>query len=229
MKLLDIVYDLKLIISRGTIPDDSKFDNRLLINWINNQRALWLTNEYNKKRDVRNNEVQVIKEIEFEVIDGNEFGIVDTGTKLMRSKLRIPRVLQIQTRIMLTSVRALNVVGCRLNLVNREQFVYSGNGKFNKGMLFVTLHNDYLYIKYGVSAYRDRIPTKLRGEGVFEDPLEIDVFNNTPDNIYDGIDEYPISRKFIDYMKAEILKLDIGSFYQAPLDDANDDENKPSR
>lgn len=226
MKLKEIIYDLKLIISNGKIPDDSKFDNRLIVNWINNQRSLWLTNTYNKKVEPRNNEVQVLNCVDFTLIDSNEYDDINTNITLLKSDNKIPRTLDVYTRQMITAIRPLDAVGRKINFVNRERAIYSGNGILNRDMLYSFIHNDYMYIKYGEKEWRTAIPRKLRLEGVFENPLEVDVFNNTIDNIWDGINEYPISRRFIDYIKAEIIKLDIQAFIASPLDDSNDDENK---
>ena len=220
---MEIVYDLKMIISNGRISDDTVFDNRLLVTWINKQRALWLYNEYNKGREVMNNEVQALKEVEFAVIDGNISNSIMTNCKLLQSIQTIPRTMAIQIRDMITAVRPLQVTSQRFNYVSREEAVYSGNGKFNRDMLFIFKHGDRLYIKYGDKNERTQIPKVLRVEGVFENPLEVDIFNGTIDNIWDGVDEYPISARFIEYLKGEILKSNVTSLLTYPEDRSNND------
>ena len=222
MTLPEIIYDLRTIISSGHLSDDSNFSNRLLIHWVNTQRALWLTNEYNKVRDKGNNEVQVLKNIAFAAVDSTEVAGFSLDTAYLRSVNQIPRTLKLHIGDTLI-LRPLDVFAYSMNYVDREQATYSGNGKFNRNMLFVFKHNDYLYLKYGTQLEYATIPKKLRGEGAFENPLEVDDFNGTYDSIFHGTTQYPISARFIDYIKAEILKLDVKSLFSSPKDIANDD------
>jgi hypothetical protein len=83
---------------------------------------------------------------------------------------------------------------------------------------------DYLKLKYGNQNQKTVMPIKLRATGIFENPLEVDDFNGTEDNILNGIDKYPISQKFVEYIKAEILKLNATSFYSMPKDTRSDDQ-----
>jgi len=224
MTLPEIVYDLKLIIHNGHIPDDSKFDDRQLIYWINTQRALWLTNEYNKKREIRNNELQTLTNVTMSIVDANEVTSTSSGIRLLKSDSKIPRTLNGQYRDMLVNIKAF-VVNVPFNFIDVEEVPYCGEGIMNSNMLYFFKYNDYLYCKYGKETLTLPILERVTVTGVFENPLDIDEFNETYDNIITGIDEYPISAKFIDYIKAEILKLDVSTFMQMPVDVNNDDEN----
>lgn len=224
MKLPEIVYDIKTIIHGGKIPDDTIFDNRLIAHWIDTQRALWLTNEYNKGIELENNEVQTIYDLEFEIIDSSELQIYDTDINVLRSKITVPRTLTSRTRDLITGIRGIDVLGHKLNYVRREQALYSGNGMFNRSYLYVFKHNDYLYIKYGNQNRQSAIPLHLRVEGVFEKPMEVDVTNNTIDNIWKGVTEYPISVRFVQYIKGEIIKADVNTLFNTVKDSANNDE-----
>ena len=225
MTLPKIVYDLKLIIHNGHIPDDTRFDDRQLVYWINTQRSLWLTNEYNKKREIRNNEKQLLRNVPMSIVDSNEITTVSSGVKLLRTTAKLPRTLNGQYRDMIISIKPLNIINVPFNYVTVEQASYCGEGVLNANMLYFFKYNDYIYCKYGKQTLKIPILERVTIEGVFENPLDVDEFNSDYDYLWKGTTEYPISAKFIDYIKAEILKLNVGIFMQMPIDNNNDDEN----
>jgi hypothetical protein len=227
MKLPNLIYDIKTIVHRSKIPDDTNITNRLIVNWINNQRALWLTNHYNKGRDFKNNEIQSLHDVEFEILDANETNDIESGNSIIKSKKKIPRVLQISNKPIYTGYRSLDITEPNITMISRNRAPYAGNGILNKYRLFIYPYNDYFYLKYGIARPTSSIPLHFTIEGIFENPLEVDDFNETYNNILDGIDEYPISMSFVDYLKGEILKLDVQSLYSMPADENNDDEFRP--
>jgi hypothetical protein len=92
-------------------------------------------------------------------------------------------------------------------------------------MIYFFKIDDYIYAKFPDTHLRVNIPTNVMIEGVFENPLEVDDFNETIDNIWDGIDEYPISRKFIEYLKNAILTTNFAPMLSIPSDSTGNDEN----
>lgn len=226
MTLPKIINDLQLIIHNGHVPDDSKFDDRQLIYWVNTQRALWLTNEYNKKREIRGNETQTLKDVSMSIVDANEVTTTLSGTKILKSDKEIPRTLNGQYRDMLLNITPLDFTHIPFNFIGVHQVPYCDEGILNSNMLYFFKHNEYLYCKFGKMTKKLPILKKVSVTGVFEDPLQVDEFNETYDNIVTGIDNYPISAKFLDYIKAEIIKLDVSTFLQMPIDMNNNDENE---
>jgi hypothetical protein len=226
MKLPKILDDLMLIISKAKVPNATRYDKRLLSHWVDTQRALWLSNEYNKGRDIMNNEVQIINSIEMQIDTASSVATsLPSGIALLKSTVQIPRTIQLQTRDGITAIRPLNKQFARFNYVPREQAVYSGNGMCNRNMIFFFKIDDYLYAKYGTQNLKNNIPTHVSVEGIFESPLEIDDFNNTFDYIWNGTHEYPISMKFVEYIKNAILETNFISMLTAPEDNSANDEH----
>jgi len=226
MKLPHIIDDLVLTLTRINTPNANMLDRRLLVQWLTNQRALWFANEVNKGRELMNNEIQSLTEVEMELDTSSSFyTTVPIGVSVMRSKKRLPRTIQFQTRDGLISIRPQNKQMQRFNYVAREQVPYCGNGKYNKSMIYFFKIDDYLYAKFGEESLKVNIPTKVGIEGVFENPLEVDTFNGTEDNIWDGVDEYPISMKFIEYLKNTILTTNFVPMMSTPSDTTANDEN----
>lgn len=225
MTLPELIYDVKTIIQSGKLSDDSIYDSRLITYWLNTQRALWLNNEYNKGRYVRNNEVQVLFNVEMQVINADETTGLNLGGQLVRSVNPLPRNIEIHSRDLITAVRSVDMIYRKaINYVSRDQAVFSGNGMMNRNELFAFKVNDYLYLKYGEQSQRDQIPLHLRVEGVFENPLEVDEFNGTLDQIWNGITQYPISAKFVDYIKGAIMQGNVIPMIKFPRDTQNNEE-----
>lgn len=226
MNLPSIVDDLKLIITHANPIQAHKVTKAQLRQWINNQRALWLTNEYNKGRGIRNNEKQVLYNVELVVVDSAELSTeIDSEIRVLKSKYPIPRNLQLMLRDTLVSVRPLDVTSVRINYVPRELAIYSGNGVLNGKYLFAFKHDDHLYIKYGSQADTANILTNVSIEGVFENPFEVDRFNETEDDILLGKEHYPVSMQFVEFIKSNVLQNDFGALMQMPKDDKPDDES----
>ena len=92
-------------------------------------------------------------------------------------------------------------------------------------MLFrsVSQSRYYIRVKYGKNNDRVGILKYLQVEGVFENPLDVDVFNGTDDQIRFGEKEYPVSMTFILFIEGEILKMNVQRFVADGQ--ANDEED----
>lgn len=226
MKLPNIIDDLELIFHKANVHNETMITKPLIDQWLMNQRALWLSNEFNKGREIRNNETQTLFSVEMELDKTSSIVFqLPGGITLLKSKKKLPRTLQFQTRDGLIAIRPLNKQFPRYNYVSREQAPFSGNGKYNSNMVFFFKSDDYLYAKYAEDNLKVNIPIRLMVEGIFENPHEVDTFNDTIDNIWDGIDDYPISMRFIEYIKGAILETDFSKLIVMPTDTNNNDQN----
>jgi len=225
MNLPSIIDDLLLIVNHGSIPQAHKIRREQLVQWVTNQRALWLSREYNKGRGIKNNEMQTLDNVQLEIVDeANMYAAFNCTIPLLRSTKKLPRSLQLLFSDTIVSIRPHGIVQARINYVSREQAVVSGNGIFNRSHVYAFIYNDYLYIKYGSKANKGNIIKKVNVEGVFENPLAVDIFNNIDDAILLGKAEYPISMQFIEYIKGQILQADVQVLLQMPKDITANDE-----
>ena len=213
MKLPELVENIKSYLYNNREPSSSRLDDRQIIHWINRQRALWLRREYNQMREVRNNEKQILNNVSLEIIeDVNSPIIINSNMSLLRSKYKIPRAIQFHISDGILAVRGQNKLSERISYTDRETALYKGNGWFNRKRMFAFKDDDYIWIKYGSNADKDQIIKYVQVEGVFENPLEVDVFNGTSFNIKNGVSEYPISAAFMDFIDSEILKINVQRF-----------------
>lgn len=222
MKLPELIQNIKSILYTNKIPATNKIDNRQIIYWINEQRALWLKREYNQIRPPQHNELQSLYNIEMEVIDNeNTLGIVNKT--LLRSKKTIPRTIQYNLSDGIRYVSGTKLLSNKLNYVSKNDMLYKGNGIFNRKRIYAFKDNDYLYIKYGINTDKSRIVKHVTIQGVFENPLEVDEFNNLSNYIRFGLSEYPVSESFLPFIEEQILKTHITYFTK---DIANNDEEE---
>jgi len=213
MKLPELVQNIRTVFYNNRIPNSNLIDNRQIIYWINEQRALFLKQEYNKVRLPDNNEKQILYNIELEpYTDGFMPITINENTTLLRSKLKLPRTIQYIIGDGIISVRSTNILSERINYVTREEVIYKGNGIFNRKSIYAFKSEDYLWIKYASNSDKSRIIKTVILEGIFEDPLSVDIFNNTPDLIRFGNSEYPIAEAFLPFIEENIFKINIQRF-----------------
>ena len=228
MKLTEIVQNIKSYLYNNRIPNSNRLDDRQIIYWINTQRSLWLRREYNQMREIKNNERQVLYNVEMQAIgDENSPINLQSTMSISRSVYKIPRTIHNYLNEGIVAIRGLNKLSERINLCSREEAIYKGNGWFNKGRLFAFQDEDYIWIKYGNKNDKVNLLTNIQVEGVFENPLDVDIFNGTPNEIRLGRTEYPISSAFVTFMESEILKINIQRFISDA--ETNDEEQEPRR
>jgi len=224
MNLPKIIYDIRNVLSNGELTDDSKIDNRLIYQWVNNQRNLWLVNSFNKNRPPDNTEIQVLRNVELEAVNDSTLTGSDSSVGVLKTKIRIPRTIQWNNNSGITSVRRSGITSKPIQLVHHNKANYVGNGMFNYNGLFAFRIDDFLYIKHGKTSSNLDIPKSLDIYCVLEDPLNIDTINKNH-AMWEGDSEYPVGQKMIEYMKGEVFKSNISLFLNAPKDIKNDDEN----
>lgn len=202
MKLESFIYEI-----RALLPSDwLDVDDRHIIKWINEQRALWLKNEFNNGRLVDDRLKQSIP-IEVKLVNSSEVSGVKANSVLLKTIYEIPNVIIKHYSDTITSVHSVSILDEKFNYVLKDDAIYSGNGKINSRDIFCFKYNKYLYIKCQKSNPKIKIIKDIVIEGVFEDPIEVerDYINRGKDIDIMKI-EYPISDAIWVYMKGQILK-----------------------
>ena len=218
--LNELIYDLRGLIEPNS-SDDSNADDRQYTFWINNQRALWLRNELNKNRTVDDNVIQDLGCIELEVADKADCCELSDGCKVLRTVLQIPNAIELHNKTGITRVAPINKLEVPFNFVDYERAIWSGNGRYNKKQIFAFLLNNRIYLTSkdnGLSKYL----THINVRGVFEDPTEAANFVDCDDvPCYTNNSKYPVNRWMIEYMKSEILKINITTIVKGFQDTTN--------
>lgn len=215
----------QLVKERG---DDSDLDDRLIIRWINSQRALWIKNQVNNEYTIEDNIVQMIPCLELRVASAAECPYIESDRRYLVSKREIPKPIEFKDRLGLQDIRIPEIGGYSLNMVKKDTIKYSGNGRYNSRDIFGFYHNNRIYIKVPENNYRIAMLTNITVEAVFDNPLAVAGFlncNNEPCYEEDYSD-YPISDALWEYMLGEIMRTKLGIFEsQTSKDENNDSES----
>jgi hypothetical protein len=206
--------------------NDSVFSELYYTDLINEQRSLFIRNEYNKQREIDPNVQQTLGCVELELVDPHNCCVtVPVGCKIRRSKLQIPNTIEFHHSKGITSVGPVDITKKRFSLINMERVPYIGHGRTNQRAFYAFLHDQYIYV-----VSRDPNVNLLQYimiKGIFEDPTSLGDFINceTGQSCWSPNDIYPLNQWMWAYMKPQILQ-QLLQKRQIPADDnnnANDD------
>ena len=216
-----LVFDILEIVNHNYISDDVSLSKRQIAFWINSQRALLVRQELNKGRTIDPAITQTLSCVPLEVVSASDCCEDNSDCMILRTETKIPKPLSTYGRQGITRVGPVNIMSKPYLLVPQAQALYSGKGRFNGSSRYAFYKDGYIYIKLNtltVSALK-----RVSITGIFDAPEDVGNFNDcdgTPCFSWD--DEYPMSAWMIDYVKENILKLDISVLKQLPTDRSND-------
>lgn len=202
MKLGYYVYEIRALLPKDWLD----VDQRHIIEWINSQRALWLKNEFNKNRLIDDNIKQSFPII-MNLVERSEVTGIKSGNVILKSNVLIPNTIIRHYKDCITSTHNADLLTESYNYVTKDEAIYSGNGKINCRDIFSFIYKDYLYIKTQKANPKLRLIKNVIVEGVFEDPIDVDVNyckNGSP--FYTDMErEYPLPKQLWNYMKEQII------------------------
>jgi len=216
-----LIYDVHEDLSSYQVTDDTDIDDRQIIYKYNNQRALWLRNEYNKKgRTIDPFVVQSLGCVDLEVADSAECPELPVGCSLLRTTCEIPKTVEFHNRTGITKVGAIDKLDYFFSFVSYQQAIFAGNGKFNGKSIFAFINNNRMYFKF--NNIEARLLRKVNIMGVFEDPTAVAEFcNEDGTSCFSMDDEYPLSTWMVPYIHEEVLR-QFTRGMKMPEDNAND-------
>lgn len=219
MTPFEIIYGIREKLKEYV--DDTRYTDEFLMYEIDITRSVLLRQQYDRvQRPVDDQIVQTFI-VEVEEIDSSESPLTHTiDETIMRSKLPLPRVLELGHRNMLERVSTGGMKDRPLNIVSRKRFVYAGNNDFDIDQLFATMDGSrYLYIK---SKNDEEFSYEtVAVSAVLERPLEVLDFPSLSDDQTLDNFTYPISGTLalvlIDEVVNKLAKLKV-----LPSDQKND-------
>lgn len=220
----ELIYDTMELLRGNQISDDTEISEDQVIYHWNNQRALWLRNEFNKPgRTIDPFLEQDLKCLELELADSADCCEVTTDCKILRTKLEIPKTIELHSSPAITRVGPVNKIKIPFSFTNYQKAIYDIEGKYTgkKGVFAFLLNNRiYLLSKDPLVNMLDYINVR----GVFADPTKLKDFKcNDGTDCFSLDDEYPINNWMIPYIKERVLQ-QFGMALQIPKDSANDSQ-----
>jgi len=218
----ELIFDTMELIRGNQIGDDVEVsEDQVLYQW-NNQRALWLRNEFNKPgRTIDPFLEQDLGCLKLTEADAADCCEIQTGCTVLRTELKIPKTIELHSGPAITRVGPVHKLTVPFTFDNYQKVIYTANGKYTgKKGVFTFLLNDYMYLvsKDPKAQLLDYINVR----GVFANPTDLSAFaceDGSACFSYD--DEYPINNWMIPYIKEQVLQ-QFGMSLQIPKDDAND-------
>jgi len=215
MTLNEIIYTIRESVRRYTL--DSTIDDREIIFQVNLYRALYFRNEYNKNyRDVieTNKQTACVKLIEFE-------------NCTLISEKELPRFIELHEKPSISRITSAKQTNIPFDIVSFTKLPFTGNGRFNKKNVFVSLTPEGKMI---VKSDNKQLPmlTKLLVTGVFENPLDLQDFKcdlEETQECFSFDTQYPIAPHTFVYVIQNVTNYFLAKL-QIPVDSANNaDEN----
>ena len=137
---------------------------------------------------------------------------IESPINVVKSLSPITPLLELAGEPAILEITSNDVTNKEFQYVPYNQLRWSGNGKFNSQLTYVSLRNGYIYLKYGNQHQSPNNMRSLLIRGVFQTPTEVPGYDEEKSN-------YPVNRHILDYMKARVLELDL-----AAIKNSNDDE-----
>lgn len=207
--------------------DDSDLDDRLIMRWINSQRALWIKNQVNNEYSIEDNIIQTITGLELKTTTASECSYLISDKKFLVTKRDIPKPIEFKDRLGIIDVRIPEIGGYSINMVKKTSIRYVGNGRFNSRDVFGFYHNKKIYIKVPDNNFRVSLLTHITVEEVCENPLQVEAYKGIDnEKCYDiETSDYPINDALWEYMLAKIIEAKMSVFEAHLFKEENDDSS----
>jgi len=206
--------------------DETILDDRLIIRWINTQRALWIKNQVNNEYVISESILQTIPCLQLKIIGNAECSLASSTSTFLATDI-IPKPVEFKDRLGILDVRTSSLDGYSVSLCKKGELRYKGNGRYNKMDLFGIYANDKIYIKVPKYNFRASLLTSITIDIVAENPLQLNSYRNCNNKPCYNIDtdNYPISEALWEYMQGAILQSKYGIMAQTKEAIENDEHN----
>jgi len=195
---------------------------------IRNTRSQFLRNELNRNRSVDPALIQSLGCLELEIVDSSECCSVTSDCSILRTKLEIPKTIELHHKTGLTRVGPVDRMGESYSLIEEDQATYAGNGKYNRQKTFTFLGADNKLYVFSKDGNFTRYLKYINAKGIFEDPSKVAPFTDcsTGSSCFSKDDPYPVSSWMINSIEAEVINKFAKSL-ALPVDNSNNAASDP--
>jgi len=209
----------------------SNIEPRFIDDLVAQKRAIFARQDREKTRSIDDNLIQDLGCIELELVSRIQCGCeeISSDCQILRSTVQIPNALEFYNDKAITRIASLDIMDKAVLLMDYDQAIFWGNGRFNKSALGAFIRNNYVYIIYNKGAYHSLLE-KINVQGVFEDPKAAAKFKTCEGVPCWNVDsKYPLNAWMWEIIRPEIIK-EIMIKYQLPVDLDNNakDDSAPT-
>lgn len=211
-----------LVIRGSKVTQSETITRRQIEEWVNEYRAVLIKRDMDKGKMPNPDYIQEIPALMLEVVDRTEGADLASNTYFMRSKLTVPKTLDLNFKSGLMYVGTID--GKEIQFVPEGRAKWQQYKRFTYGDPLAFLRNSKLHINNVTPMESVTI------RGIFEVPTEAGNFINTNSDVttLGYRDAYPIPANMVPTLKEMILSKELGIMSQAPSDNKNDGSNKVS-
>jgi hypothetical protein len=188
---------------------------------INVERNALVRRDANKHLNLNPSIVQDLGCVEMELADSAECCDFSSECKVLRTKETIPTPVELYDKVLITRVGPIDKGSKQYNFVSYERAIFSGNGKFNKNVIYAYYMNNRIYLKSNL----EELPMikYINIRGVFEDPVQASKFKDCDENpCYTNDSAYPIASWMEKSIKEILIERYLKVQMQVPKDLGND-------
>lgn len=211
-------------IARIRLSDDDDISIDLIKDYVHSIRSVLLEQKFNKNARVIDDAfLQSLGAVEIEAVDSSIHPTLKSGRFMFRTKVDIPKTITRKNyEGTFTRIGPADRLGTEYNLVSYNRALFSGNGRFNKDMVFCFLLDNRIYLISNSDLIHKGIQF-IDVIGVFENPMQVAQFKDSNgDSLYSDAGRYPVSRTMADTIQKIILQDKFGIKIGVPPDNVND-------
>lgn len=213
-----IVSDIRNIATSGSNPIEFRIEDKQILFWINEIRAMLIAQSYQKTGDMMEVWQQTISCMELEQVDESECCDILTGCMVLRTIEQVPDTLEMMGDMGI--LRVETPTGQIIPYTDQFENKYNTFNKYT-GKTRRWLHkNGYIYI------INEKFLTHINVIGIFDDPTELINFVGCDESTcFSWNDSYPCSLKMANDITNIVLKTKVYPFLSLPTDNTNDANN----
>ena len=218
--LNELVYEL-LELRRSYLKDTDPIPKRLVIDWVQSQRARLL--EQKGKKPMSSIDDHFVQELGAIPMEKYLSNIVDPQVAnydyMYRTSIDIPRTIESADGVgMFTRIGPVDRLSDHYQITTHNKALMLGYGKFNYNSIYAFVLGDRIYLTSNGGLHFTVKYLDIRG--VFQDPIAAALI---ADPTWTYNDDYPINKEMIDQLKVLIIKEKFGlTLFQA--DDKKDNK-----
>lgn len=219
-----LVYEL-LELRRATITDTDTLTFRMVLDWINTQRARLVKQQYIDKgfHNIDDTLIQDLGTIALEQVYSNDLSI-DDDNPMLRTAVDIPVAIESRTGYSaLTRVGPPDKLSINYQVIKYDRGIVAGNGHFSGNSIFAFPYGGKIYLTSKSGYHLTQTYVNIRG--VFQNPIEAALLG---DATWTYDDQYPMNQSMVDQLKILIIKEKFGLAMLQPQDKTDDDLDNPT-
>lgn len=213
-----IISDIRNIATSGSNPIEFKIEDSQILFWINEVRAMLISQALQRGQDISDVWVQKIACLELEQVDASDCCEDTTGCYVYQTVLELPATIETFGDNMI--IRVTTSSGSIISKSNIFSEIYSDYNKY--------VNNKRIWWLNGrkVKVWSSMPLSKINVYLIAEDPSELSSYTSCDNSscwTYDS--NYPCSLKMASMITDIVVKTKVYPFLQFPSDNRNDADN----